>query len=123
MHKTNLAKFVEEIKEISEEKKDDEYITINLRPGEKVSSMMKIIAAITSKSPSMIVNTNLSHEIAEHASVFHDDKSKLLDAVIETIKQHNGVPSNSAISLLIERGIIKINQSSVHEDFEKPKNE
>lgn len=112
MYKTNLAKFIEDIKDVSEEKKDDEYVTINLRPGEKVSSMMKIIASITAKSPSMIVSKNLSHEIAGYASIFHKDKSKLLDAVIETIKQNNGVPSESAISLLVDWGIVKINKSS-----------
>lgn len=111
MYKTHLGKFIEEIEEISEEKKDNEYITINLRPGEKVSSMMKIIASITDKSPSMIVNKNLSHEIAACSSIFHNDKSKLLDSAIETIKQYNGVPSESAISLLIDWGILKINKN------------
>lgn len=102
-----FSKAIQSAVDAQSAKKYEDYVVVNVRPGEKVSAMLDVIAHLSGKSPTEFITEALSAKLAEFAasSLCHADA--VLDAT-ETVMAHPGQPHrDSALGILMAKGLIE----------------
>ena len=59
-----LSKMIEEIGETQAEVRAEDYTMVNVRPGEKVASMLDLVSALSGKTPSAVVAEEIDKALA-----------------------------------------------------------
>lgn len=103
-----LSKAISNIVEAQTDKKSDEFVMVNVRPGEKISAMLDVISYLYGKSPSIVIADALSHKIATFATTSQDHSDAILEATAQAISEHGHPNSDSALGLLEKHGWLKI---------------
>ena len=75
-----LSKVIEEIGETQAEIRAEDYTMVNVRPGEKVASMLDLVSALSGKTPSAVVAEELSSRLAAYAVSSATHAGAILDA-------------------------------------------
>lgn len=103
-----ISKVIEEIGEAQSEALAAEYAMINVRPGEKVSAMLDLVADLSGKSASAVVAEVLSSRLAEYATSSIDHIDAIMDAAEETLKQDGRFQTGCALDNLEKAGVLKV---------------
>ena len=103
-----ISKLIEEIGEAQFEARAEEYTMVNVRPGEKVSAMLELVAALSGKSASAVVAEVLSSRLAEYAASSIDRIDAIMDAAEETLKQDGRFQPGCALENLEKANILKL---------------
>lgn len=103
-----FSNMAEQIARETNEAKSKDYEMVNVRPGEKVSSMLTLLAHLTGKTPSVIIANALSEKIAIHAANSPEATDAIMEAAEMAIKECGWLGDGSALSLLAKEGIINI---------------
>ena len=105
-----LSKLISEIGEAKAEARAESYTMVNVRPGEKVASMLDILSKLSGKSPSALVADEVSRRLAQFAASSMRNADAILDAAERALEQDNayGFQDGSALDFLEKAGILKI---------------
>ena len=120
MKKSSTQKTVEELKESGLESAAESYQSINIKPSDSSSALLEILSKINKKTPSSIINTNLSEciayrvlemvlEVAESAEMLQEAVEYVLKKNPEYFKFNE-----SAINFLEKANIIEITDKTLH---------
>jgi ribosomal silencing factor RsfS len=103
-----ISKLIEEIGEAQTEARAEEYTMVNVRPGEKVSAMLELVAALSGKSASALVAEVLSSRLAEYAASSIDRVEAIMDAAEEALKQAGMFQPGCALDNLERADLLKV---------------
>ncbi len=106
-----LSKLISEIGEANAESRSESYTMVNVRPGEKVSAMLALLAKLSGKSPSALVSDELSRRLATLATSKPAYTDAILSAVEKSLDESGsyGFQDGSALDYLKRAKIIEIN--------------
>jgi len=110
-----LSKLINEIGEAHAEARAEHYTMVNVRPGDKVASLLDILSKLSGKSPSALVTEEISRRLAAFVASSSNNAALILDAAEEALKQDGayGFQVGSALDLLGKAGIIKVKDASM----------
>jgi hypothetical protein len=98
-----------------EAEKSSEYITVNVRPGEKISAMIDVFLRITKKSPSALFFEPLPRKIAQYAASSPLYADAILNSAEQIVSKHGFIiDEKSALGILEKKKILEV------EDMEGP---
>jgi predicted transcriptional regulator len=103
-----ISKAISNIVEAQSEKKSEGFTMVNVRPGEKVSAMLDVLAHLYQKSPSVVIADALSRKIAAHAASSEMYADAILDAAEQVVLENGILHKESALGILEEQGLINI---------------
>ncbi|TBW08061.1 hypothetical protein E0E52_09800 [Azotobacter chroococcum] len=103
-----LSKAISNLVEAQSEKKSEGFTIVNVRPGEKVSAMLDVIAYLYQKSPSVLIADALSQKIATHAASSLTHADAIINAAGQVISEHGILHENSALGILKKQGLLKV---------------
>jgi len=102
-----FSKAIQSAVDAQSAKKYEDYVVVNVRPGEKVSAMLDVIAHLYGKSPTEFIAEALSRKLAEFAASSLSHGDAVLDAA-ETVMSNSGQPHrDSALGILMAKGLIE----------------
>lgn len=83
----------------------NDFVMINMRPGDKISAMLEVLAMIQKKSPTAIIAEALSMHIAHHAM----SSPIYADAIIRSANKlgEYRIEEGTALSILKENGLLE----------------
>lgn len=83
----------------------DDFVIVNMRPGDKISAMLEILAMIHKKSPTVIIAESLSQHIANHAM----SSPIYADAISKSANREGRyrIGKGTALSILKENGLLE----------------
>lgn len=105
-----LSKLISEIGEAKAEARSESYTMVNVRPGEKVSAMLDLLAKLSGKSPSALISDELSRRLAILATSNPAYTDAILSAVEKSLGESGscGFQNGSALDYLEKDKIIEI---------------
>lgn len=105
-----LSKLINEIGEANAEARSESYTMVNVRPGEKVSAMLDLLAKLSGKSPSALVSDELSKRLAKRVASNPAYADTILKAVEMSLaeRESSGFQENSALDYLQKQGVIEV---------------
>lgn len=106
-----ISKAISNIVEAQFDKKSEGFTMVNVRPGEKVSAMLDVLARLYQKSPSAVIADALSRKIAAHAASSQMYADAILDAAGQVLLEREFLHEESALGILKEDGLIKVEYS------------
>jgi hypothetical protein len=99
---------------------EDAYISLSIRPGDKISALLEILARLTSRSPA----EHASNGIPESLFLYLTSSEKRLELaagqISEILQRGEQLQKGSALDLLVRRGVIEI--SELHSSAHVPRN-
>lgn len=102
-----LSRLIEEDLRKETEARSEEYMMVNVRPGEKVGALLELMSRMTGKTPSVLMAERLSEELAEHAQSSAAYGPAIFEAAAKALEQ-DGFWFEGALALLSERGVIGV---------------
>lgn len=103
-----LSKVIEEIGETQAEIRAEDYTMVNVRPGEKVASMLGLVSALSGKTPSAVVAEELSSRLAAYAVSSATHAGAILDAAEEALKQNQMLQPGCALDILQNADVFEL---------------
>lgn len=103
-----LSKMIEEIGETQAEIRAEDYTMVNVRPGEKVASMLGLVSALSGKTPSAVVAEELSSRLAAYAVSSATHAGAILDAAEEALKQTQMLQPGCALDILQNADVFEL---------------
>lgn len=103
-----LSKVIEEIGETRAEIRAEDYTMVNVRPGEKVASMLGLVSALSGKTPSAVVAEELSSRLAAYAVSSATHAGAILDAAEEALKQNQMLQPGCALDILQNADVFEL---------------
>lgn len=103
-----ISKVIEDIADAQTDALSHEYTMVNVRPGEKVSAMLDLVAALSGKSASALVAQVLSVRLAEYAASCVTYKDAILDAAQAALTLSGMFQPGCALSLLEQADVINV---------------
>lgn len=105
-----LSKLISEIGDANAEARSESYTMVNVRPGEKVSAMLDLLAKLSGKSPSALVSDELSRRLAILATSNPAYTGAILSAVEKSLDESGsyGFQDGSALDYLEKAKIIEV---------------
>ena len=104
-----LNDVIQNIENKNLESKEDQFVSINVRPTEKLMSMLEIISVLDKKSPASSLYSNFSEAIFDLLT-----SSEKMIPVVEAIRDQN-IARTGATELLYKREVIR--KPVAHWDF------
>lgn len=100
-----FAEALHNLEQAAIEANTDDFVIINLRPGDKISAMLEILAMIQNKSPAAIIAEALSEHIAHHAM----SSPIYANAIIKSANEAGiySIRKGTALSILKENGLLE----------------
>mgnify|MGYP001013532388 CR=1 FL=1 len=100
-----FAEALHNLEQAAIEANTDDFVIINMRPGDKISAMLEILAMIHKKSPTVIIAEALSQHIANHAM----SSPIYADAIIRSANKAGkySIGKGTALSILKENGLLE----------------
>jgi len=103
-----ISKLIEDIGEAQAEVRAEEYTMVNVRPGEKVTAMLDLVAALSGKTASAVVAGELSSRLAAYAVSSSDHAEAIMDAAQEVLKQDQMFQPGCALEILKNENVIEV---------------
>lgn len=105
-----LSKLISEIGEANAEARSEKYTMVNVRPGEKVSAMLDLLAKLSGKSPSALISDELSRRLAILATSNPAYMGAILSAVEKSLDESGSYEfqDGSALDYIEKAKIIEI---------------
>ncbi|MGH7019452.1 MAG: hypothetical protein ACREEY_06220 [Brevundimonas sp.] len=105
-----LSKLIKEIGEADDESRAENYAMVNVRPGDKVASMLEIVSKLSGRSPSSLVTDQISLRLARYAASSSENADVILDAAEEALEgdRSRGFQAGSSLDMLERAGIIEV---------------
>lgn len=101
-----------------EEDKSNVYVTISIRPGIKLASMLEVYLQLTNKKISSLLTDGISDELyeyvtknTEYSKAIENACNKLINEKYEMLTSVNGA-SDDCFDLLLKNDVIKIHTDS-----------
>lgn len=113
MRRTMISRALEELDGASAGGRSEATVTINVRPGEKVASMLDVLAYLTQETPSAAVGEALSLHLAAYAAAHAENDEAILDAAGEILTKSGFIPEDCALGILKQRGILRVKDESL----------
>lgn len=101
-----FSRLIEDNLRSEKEARTENYVMVNVRPGEKVGALLDLMSRLTGKTTSALMADKISEEIADYAASSIAHETAILDAAVKAIEQ-DGFWLEGALALLQERGIIQ----------------
>ena len=108
-----IARLTRDLSEASAAKRAETYATINVRPGEKVSAMLELLAELRRAPVATLVTEALSARLADYAVSDPSQAKAILDAVEACLAQDRHPSPGSALGILHEKGSLKIEHPAI----------
>ena len=121
-----LSKVIEEIGETQAEIRAEDYTMVNVRPGEKVASMLGPVSALSGKTPSAVVAEELSSRLAAYAVSSATHAGAILDAAEEALKQNQMLQPGCALDILQNADVFELEngfEKQIRDKLFSPKKE
>jgi ribosomal silencing factor RsfS len=103
-----LSKAIAHLVEEQSDKRAEDFAVVNVRPGEKVSAMLDVIAHIFQKTPATLIADALSQKLESYAGSSPVHAEAILNAAGQVIAARGVLSSSSALGLLQERGLVNV---------------
>lgn len=101
-----FSRLVEEDLRRQTEAKSEEYVMVNVRPGEKVGAMLDLMSCLTGKTPSVLIAEKLSEELSDYAASSVANSTAIFEAAAKAVEQRSSL-NGGALGLLMARGILE----------------
>lgn len=100
-----FAEALHNLEQAAIEVNTDDFVVINMRPGDKISAMLEILAMIQNKSPAAIIAEALSEHIAHHAM----SSPIYANAIIKSANEAGicSIRKGTALSILKDNGLLE----------------
>lgn len=108
-----FSKAISNVVETQAGKKPEGFVQVAVRPGEKVSAMLDVIAHLYKRSPSEFIADALSKKLADFALSTPSHADPIVDAVQASLSGETAINPSSALGILQERGIVHISNPFV----------
>lgn len=89
-------------------KNDEAFIPLSVRPGDKISSLLEIIAKSTSKSPATYASDGISEALSRYMASSRPALDVAAAQITKILEEGGELQKGSALALLVERKIIEI---------------
>ncbi|EDM33279.1 hypothetical protein RTM1035_14882 [Roseovarius sp. TM1035] len=87
---------------------DDMHIALSIRPGNKISALLEILAQLTSKSPAEHASDGIPESLFLYL-VSSDERLELAAShIAEILQRGEALQQGSSLDLLVRRGVIEI---------------
>ena len=99
---------------------------VNVRPGEKVASMLGLVSALSGKTPSAVVAEELSSRLAAYAVSSATHAGAILDAAEEALKQNQMLQPGCALDILQNADVFELEngfEKQIRDKLFSPKKE
>lgn len=106
---------ISSIETSEEELQAEDYVMVNVRPGEKISAMLDVFSHLFKKTPSAIINggNTFSEHLAKYAASNPLHGDAVLEAVEKALEKGGSLPEGCALNLLERKyGILELNVNS-----------
>lgn len=103
-----LSKMIEEIGETQAEIRAEDYTMVNVRPGEKVASMLDLVSSLSGKTPSAVVAEELSSRLAAYAVSSPPHAGAILDAAEKALTQNQMLQPGCALDILQKADVFEL---------------
>lgn len=105
-----MTELISSIEVSEEERRSENYVMINVRPGEKISAMLDVLSHLFQKTPSVVINGDnlLSEVIAGYAASTPLHGNAVLEAVEKTLKENGFLSKECALELLEKAGVLEL---------------
>lgn len=119
-----LSKMIEEIGETQAEIRAEDYTMVNVRPGEKVASMLGLVSVLSGKTPSAVVAEELSSRLAAYAVSSATHAGAILDAAEKALTQNQMLQPGSALDILQKADVFELEngfEKQIRDELFSPK--
>lgn len=105
-----LSKLINEIGDAHAEARAENYTMVNVRPGDKVASMLDILSKLSGKSPSALVTDEISRRLAGYVVSSSHSAEAILDATEKALQEEGffAFQDGSALDYLQKAGVIEV---------------
>lgn len=103
-----ISKVIEEISEAQIYARAEHYTMVNVRPGEKVSAMLSLVAELSGKSATGLVAEVLSSRLAEYAVSSIEHVDAIMSAAEQVLKDDGMFQAGCAFDNLDKANILKV---------------
>lgn len=83
-------------------------IPLSIRPGDKISSLLEILAELTATSPAEYASTGLSESLFLYLASSPDRLALAARMISDCLQRGESLQEGSALDLLVRRGVIEI---------------
>lgn len=103
-----LSSVIQAIGEAHIEARAEQHVMVNVRPGEKVSSMLDLVAELSGKSATGLVAEVLSSRLQTYAASSYEYADSIMDAAEQALKQDGIFQPGCALDLLVKSDVITV---------------
>ncbi|NYS80500.1 MULTISPECIES: hypothetical protein [Halomonadaceae] len=103
-----LSTVIQAIDEAQMEARAEQHTMVNVRPGEKVSSMLDLVAELSGKSATGLVSEALSSHLQTYAAASFEYADSIMEAAEQALKQDGMLQPGSALELLEKADVITV---------------
>lgn len=87
---------------------DASHIPLSIRPGDKISALLDIVAKLTSKSPAEFASDGLPESLFLYLVSSEARLEFAATQIKEILQKGEQLQEGSALALLVERGVIEV---------------
>jgi hypothetical protein len=102
-----MARVIEEIGAVEAEAQAERDAMVNVRPGEKVSAMLDLLAALSGRSASSLISQVLSLRLAQYATSSPENATPIALAAETSLKEDGWLQPGCALEMLKAGGIVE----------------
>lgn len=103
-----LSNVIQAIGEAQIEARAEQHIMVNVRPGEKVSAMLDLVAELSGKSATGLVSEVLSFRLQAYAASALEYTGPIMDSAEQVLKQDGMFQPGCALDLLAKANVISV---------------
>lgn len=87
---------------------DDMHIALSIRPGNKISALLEILARLTSKSPAEHASDGIPESLFLYLVSSEEGLELAARQIAEILQRGEALQEGSSLDLLVRRGVIEI---------------
>lgn len=87
---------------------DDIHIALSIRPGNKISALLEILARLTSKSPAEHASDGIPESLFLYLVSSEEGLELAARQISEILQRGDSLQEGSALDLMVRRGVIEI---------------
>lgn len=87
---------------------DDQHVTLSIRPGEKISTLLDLVAKLTSKSSAEHASDGMSESLFLYLVSSEEALEFAATQISDILTRGEQIQEGSALNLLIRRSVIEI---------------
>jgi hypothetical protein len=87
---------------------DAQYVTLSIRPGDKISTLLDLVAKLTSKSPAEHASDGMSESLFLYLVSSEETLEFAANQIRDILIRGEHIQEGCALDLLVRRGVIDI---------------